>query len=403
MVMNTAGKTIFLACELGGGMGHIDPLLRMAHGLAELGHRPILAVRNLALAWPKVSETPFPLLQAPVFFWSTQRIEGEASFSEMLAQTGFQSEATLLALVKAWDHLLELLRPDLVIADYSPALCLATYRNIPTLNVGFGFIVPPTDGPHFPPLLAGSTPSFDGEELLLANVHAVQRQRNRPAPPSFPATFADAEPFLTVLPMLDHYAHVRGPDSGHHLGPMVPLLGPQEWPTSPRFFAYLKANNPATPIILNALAQAGHQGEAFILGADARYRAELAKPGIDIYEKPVALNDVLPRVRVVLHHGGINMAQQALAAGRPQLIFPEHLEATLTAARLHQLGVAHYMKNQFPAGTIQAGIRQLLFEERYRTRANELAHAIHQKGPWDPLPKILRRCQEILTKSKGES
>ena len=33
---------------------------------------------------------------------------------------------------------------------------------------------------------------------------------------------------------------------------------------------------------------------------------------------------------------------------RPSSLFPEHLEATLTAAQLHRLGVAHYMKDRFP-------------------------------------------------------
>src|SRR5262245_32924881 len=125
-------------------MGHIDPLLRLARGLAEMGHRPVLAVRNLGLAWPKVSQSPFPLMQAPVYYWqplSGKGLDYGYGYSDTLARTGFLAEDTLLPMVRAWEELLALLRPALVIADYSPVLCLTVYRTLPALNVGFGFIV----------------------------------------------------------------------------------------------------------------------------------------------------------------------------------------------------------------------------------------------------------------------
>jgi hypothetical protein len=386
---------VLLACELGGGLGHIDPLLRLARGLAELGHQPVLAVRNLGLAWPKVSQTPFPLMQAPVFYW--QPFSGKVlnygfGYADTLARTGFAAEETLLPMVRAWEELLNLLRPALVIADYSPVLCLTVYRTLPALNVGFGFIVPPTGGAAFPPLLPGKPP-FAAEERLLEVVQTVQRRRGHPVPPTLTGAFADAEPFLTVLPELDHYQRVR---QEGHLGPMVELLPPQPWPEEARFFAYLKATNPATPTILAALAQTGFLGQAFVLGADPQARIQLARPGLEVLDSPPPLNEVLPRVRVVVHHGGINLAQQALAAGRPQLVFPEHLEATLTAVQLHRLGVAHYMKDQFPPRTIAVGMRELLTDSRFGGRARQLAEQVHVRGPWDPLPKILARCRELL-------
>lgn len=392
------GKTVLLACELGGGMGHIDPLLRLARGLAEMGCRPVLATRNLALVWPKVCQTPFPLMQAPVYYWQPFLAKGlnlGYGYADTLARTGFQSEDTLLPMVKAWDHLLDLIRPVLVIADYSPVLCLAVYRTLPALNVGFGFILPPTDGPTFPPLLPGKPPLMPDDRLLEV-VQAVQRQRGRPIPPTLTAAFADAESFLTVLPELDHYHRVR---RHGHLGPMTELLPPQPWPEAPCYFAYLKATNPATEIILGALAQSGFPGQAYVLGAESALRTRLSRPGLEVLAAPLPLHEVLPRVRVVVHHGGINLAQQALAAGRPQLIFPEHLESALTAAQLHRLGVAHYMKDQYPPQPIQIGLRELITEARFADRARQLAEDIHTRGPWDPLPKILARCRELLARS----
>ena len=140
----------------------------------------------------------------------------------------------------------------------------------------------------FPPLLPGKPPLMPDDRLLDV-VRAVQRVRGRPLPETLPGAFADAEPFLTVLPELDHYHRVR---QQGHLGPMVELLPPQPWPEEPRFFAYLKATNPATPIILAALAQSGFAGQAYVLGADAQRRQELSRPGLEILDAPPSLNEL---------------------------------------------------------------------------------------------------------------
>jgi hypothetical protein len=312
------------------------------------------------------------------------------SWSDILGRTGFQSENTLMPLVRCWEKMLELLQPSLCIADYSPVLCLVNYRTRPTLNVGFGFIVPPTDQPKFPPLMPDKPP-FMSDEAVLAVIQTVQTKRQQPLPETLPQLFADAEPFLTVLPELDHYQAFR--PSGH-LGPMAELLPPQPWPDTPRYFAYLKGNNSATEAVVTALS--GFAGQVFVLEPTPKLRERLAQLKLDLLDRPPPLNEMLPQVRVVVHHGGINVAQQALAAGRPQLVFPEHMEAALTAARLHRLGVAHYMMDRYPVPTIVEGLRQLMQEPTFAERARQVAEQVHASGPWNPLPKILDRCRELL-------
>lgn len=387
-------KTVLLACELGGGMGHIDPLLRIAKGLAAEGHRPVLAVRNLSLAWPKARETSFPLMQAPVFFWRTSAggVHSSAGYADTLVQTGFESVDTLMPLIRGWEALLEDLRPSLIIADYSPVVTLAVYRKLPVLNVGFGFIVPPTNAPTFPPLVPNK-PDLVPQQDVLNVIQAVQRLRGQPEPETLTGVFAEAEPFLTVLPQLDHYVHVQRQG---HLGPMVELLPPQPWPDQPRFFAYLKATNPKVENLLSALGQSGYAGKAFVLGASADVQAKLSRSGVEILSAPTPINEVLPHVNVVIHHAGINMSQQALAAGRPQLLFPEHLEGLVTAARLHALGVAHYALDDIRPRIIQQGLRELMMQPNFRDSAMKVAKTICESEPWDPLPRILERCRQLL-------
>jgi rhamnosyltransferase subunit B len=60
------------------------------------------------------------------------------SYADILAGSGFGSVETLLPVVAAWQVLLDLLRPDLIVADYSPILCLAAYGSVPVVAIGDG-------------------------------------------------------------------------------------------------------------------------------------------------------------------------------------------------------------------------------------------------------------------------
>lgn len=379
-------------------MGHVKPLLRLADGLAAEGHRPYLAVRNLVVAGQATPRVP--VLQAPTFFWKRRppgSLDIQASFSDVLACVGFDRVDTLLPMVESWRVQLDLLRPDLVIADYSPALCLATYQEIPTLNVGFGFILPPTDQATFPPLIPGR-PNLLPEEKIITVVQEVLEKVGLPRPNRLTEVFAYAEPFLTVLPEVDHYSHVR---TAGHLGPLEPLVSPQSPLEEPRFFAYLKPEFQRFEEVLTALSRCGIPGQAFILGADPSFKTRWQSPQFEILDAPPPIDEVLPQVQVILHHGGINVTQQALAAGRPQLVFPMQLEQALTAKKLHELGVAHMLRDDFPVQHVVIGLRQL-HSPRFVDRARILAEQIQSRGPWNARDVILERCRELLAQRATE-
>ena len=114
--LSANGKKVLLACELGGGMGHIDPLLRLVRGAGlTLATSRSWPLRNLGLAWPKVRQTPFPLMQAPVFYWQPLSKKDQNygyGYADTLApRTGFADVETLMPMVRAWEALLNLGRP----------------------------------------------------------------------------------------------------------------------------------------------------------------------------------------------------------------------------------------------------------------------------------------------------
>jgi len=388
---------VLLGWEMGGGLGHVGPLLRVADALAAVGCAPVLAVKNLVEPRDRLRGVPYPVVQAPV---SPRRFAEKpflaASYADILAVQGYADPDGLLALVRGWEGLIDLVRPALVIADHSPTLCLAAYGTLPVVLFGIAFAVPPVHLPEFPRLMPDQ-PSAAPEGRLLEVVREVQRRRGRPAPATLPGLLAAAARFVTALPELDIYREVRDTPA---VGPLDPLPAPQP-PAAPRFFAYLSVDMPGCEAILAALAGTGCPGRGYVRGADAALRDRLGRQGLELLDRPLAPGALVREAAVVVHHGGSGLAHAALAAGRPQLLFPAHLEHFLNAQRLHDLGVAHYLSGQFPVADIGEGLRQLTSEERFSRRAREIADNVATRGPFDPLSRILDRCRQCLSESRG--
>ena len=69
---------------------------------------------------------------------------------------------------------------------------------------------------------------------------------------------------------------------------------------------------------------------------------------------------LLPRLRALVHHGGIGTSAQALAAGLAQLVVPFAHDQFDNAARLRRLGVAVTLPTTAPAADWRAALRCLL-------------------------------------------
>jgi UDP:flavonoid glycosyltransferase YjiC (YdhE family) len=384
---------ILLAHDLGDGLGHVAQLLPLARALRARGAEPLLALRDPATAWPRLAGAGLPLVQAPYarpvndINAAGQRV---ASFAELLAIHGWHDRARLAALVAAWQGLLDLHRPGLVVADYAPVLGLAAWRQVPVVRVGSGYTTPPAEGPRLPRLR--ELPDWVPEAELLAAAAAVQAERGRPAPATLTEVLRGAASFVTHLPLLDPYAAHRAEPAA---GPLEPLPAPAEGPPEVDYFAYLAADHRGTAIVLGALARSGLAGSVYLRGAGAALRARWRAAGLALHEAPQPLAAAVARAALVLHHGGIGTCQDALALGRPQLLVPRHLEQGLNAAALARLGVAVTMRTgaRFAAEHVLAALAHLRrprFAEAARAEAGRLAAT-----PLGSLARIVERCLSL--------
>ena len=122
---------ILFAWELGGGLGHLTPLVPLVRRLRECGHRVVAAARDLSRIDTLFAGIDVTYLQAPVkMARSADQFDPPRTFAHILHNNGFAQPAELRAMAGAWRSLYRLVDPDLVVFDHSPTALLAA-RDLP--------------------------------------------------------------------------------------------------------------------------------------------------------------------------------------------------------------------------------------------------------------------------------
>ncbi|MCA9061537.1 MAG: hypothetical protein KDA96_00680 [Planctomycetaceae bacterium] len=401
MIRSNVVATILFTAELGQGLGHVGRLLPIARELAAHGHRPVFAVREVPVAARFLQDTGFPILQAPCWQlppWRGERPFVAATYADLLARHGYDDESCLSSMVNAWEELIRLIDPQLIVADHSPTVCLAAGERVPVVLVGDGFTIPPVHTSEYA-MLAPAQPLVDAEHLL-HTIQSVQRRRRRSVPTSLQAAFPSAARFLVTFRELDPYRHVR---QEPFIGPMDAWNQPDESTNQKRVFAYLDGRFAGLEQVLSAFVRAGIECQAYLRNSNAEQAAGMRRLGVLIHANPVSLSTVLPEVSAIVHHGGLNTATAALAAGRPQLLLPRYLEQDLNAAALTELGVGRVLGGRQTLTSIGQMLGDLCSDPVMASRACGMANELFQRGSSGSLTRIVRDCLRAIESPPTES
>lgn len=317
---------ILIGWELGAGNGHTSRLLELADILAARGHECLFATQQIgpfAAHWPTWQAPVWPRLLEALARRDSRR---PASLGDSLAFLGLDDPVAMRAMVEAWDHLFEAIRPDAVVAEYAPILQVAAKGRIPTLAFGTGFTLPPPDMAQFPSFLG--QPKIVPEADLLDRFNACLRATGRAHLDSLPAIF-DADRFLVAtFAELDPYRQFR-----RHPVMAPAIVGPVPAATGKgaEVFIYFNGNLKPPPTFWQGLVDSRLPIRLYDPRMSESDAATVRRSGIDVCSAPVPFAEIAARSRLLVSHGGLGIVSSGLIAGLPQIIFPFDVEKLLTA------------------------------------------------------------------------
>lgn len=382
-----------MAWEIGGGLGHVVPLLVLARRFRSRGHEPVFALKNIIEPSFLFEGEDFAVLQAPV--WPEDQYRGRVpptrDFADILAFHGLADPVRTLAMVKAWRGLVDAVRPDAIVADYCPALCLAARGRVPVMAMGLGFTLPPAEMESFPPLLPDAKPLIDRQKFL-DRINAVQQAVGGPTVPRLPAVMdADAR-FVMCLPIFDPYAAHRAEPADGPLDPLPDFLPPVD----PGVFVYLSMEIKNLGTIFDGLKEAGLPVTAFVRGASPKIRRKLAGPNIKMLDAPVPYPEILPRCSMVVHHGGLSTATTFLSAGRPQIVVPARIERRFNGEVVARRKAGLLMRGKFDSGTFAKAVRRVAETPAITDNAIAIAEGLDRAAYKDVPGRMVDRCLALL-------
>ncbi|HUQ34930.1 MAG TPA: hypothetical protein VM144_00985 [Aestuariivirga sp.] len=261
---------------------------------------------------------------------------GAEGFLDLLALVGFGSPAFLTAVMRGWQALLDVLKPQVIVADHAPALAyLGEALGLPVVHVGTAFTLPPVLNSRFVSLRPDRSPLVS-ERRLLQVLSQVLGELGVPRPVRLTSAY-EKNRVICSVPELDPFAPSRREAS---LLPLeqLPLLAPM--PEEIRLFVYLDGSAPGIERVIHALAALNRPISAFLGNGTPTLLEFLRLRGHRVWETPPKLSDILPEVSHVLFHGGNFTGHSSLFAGRPQLIWPLHDEAAVNLGMMSKLGCA---------------------------------------------------------------
>lgn len=393
-------KRIFCGWELGNELSHLSHLAELSHLLGADGHNVTLALRDLSRPHFFFRKQSVPILQAPVWTFPVQADRPVICLADVLMMKGWLYDTTLRNLVNAWQGLLDLVQPDIVVCEYAPTLLLALRDSpIPRVIMGTGFAepVPGTPMVDWRPGQPKDDIVKRQEQRLLGTANQVlESQGKTPLQHLSDLYRADLTVIKTLqeLDLLQRTADDRtlfcAPQSKGNRNAAQWLDGP-----GPRIFAYLSPEHPQWDALLMALKQC--DGRVFLhCPGDKRQRLQSYDEGrFRLSTDNVDMTASLREADLFIGHGSMASVAQSLTAGVPVLSFPIQLEQLRNGQNVQQQGAGACIPRIDSVADAVAVINRLAADGTMRRGAQQLARQAAQLPTSNAMALVAERCIQL--------
>lgn len=395
---------ILLAWEYGSGFGHVAMLVPLALKLREAGHEPVLALRDSKTAASLWQDTGLKIMQAPYIklpqSWDTTIRTN--TLADVFQLGGLIDSSKLTALAKAWQHMLSIIQPDLIIGEFAPTLALTTLGVTPFVTIGTGFSMPPT-GRRLPSIRFWdktlSDDSIKHEDALYDAINTTRKTLGLGPIAFFSDLFGGDQSFVCVLPELDCYGEYRStPAIGPLTSTPLPSFVMQENAQgSKQAFIYLAGDDANLQNIFTHIAHSGVQCDGYIRQFDRTYLPENAT-NIHLHATPQPLGQLLPKRGLLIHHGGMSTSDIALRLGIPQLVLSRHLEQKSNGGLLMREGVAALLMAHLDSdiNRLETVLTSMMANTVLKERAQQKAKEIAARTTRPAVEIVVEACEGLL-------
>ncbi len=372
---------VLLAWEFGADYGHVMRLATLGRALARRGHTPVFALRDLTHVQALLGDTPFTVLQAPVFLGSVSGLPSPLGPAETLLRVGFLHPQALAGIVRGWRALLAQVQPDLLVLDLAPTALLATRGlGLPRVLLGETFAMPPQRAPLPPYRWWRSEPLLrlaDSERHALAGANAVLAQLGEPPLARLADLYQADGQIATAFAEFDQYPGRDAAAEGLDYWGVLPGLDAgvaPDWPQvdGPRVFAYLKPQARDFDAVLDALRALPVAVAVHAPGLSVAAQRRHLAANIRLHAAPLRMADVCQQAAIGICHAGANTTQLLATSGIPMLLLPAHVEQMMTARRAAELGLAVVVDYEKPAPDYKRLLKRLVGEPAFGTAARAL-------------------------------
>lgn len=398
------------AWELGGGLGHLGPLLPVARGLRARGHQVAFALRDLSGLAALDPAAELQALQAPVCIRNYPGLaEPPLNYAEVLMRYGYLEPDTLGGLVRGWRELVRLTGADVIVADHAPtAIVAAKTLGLRCALTGNGFYVPPmvSPTPSMRPWVSVPPARLaDSDRRVVDTMNAVFDAFGSARIAHLHELFDVDAIVMTALAELDQYTGRGEADLKRMVfcGPVASIGADAAAPVWPaiegkRIFAYLKPDYPHLTAVLNALATSAQPCLIYGLGSGPGTLAAAAN--LAFATRPVDVEAAGRECAIGICHASSTTTGALLLAGRPLLLLPMQLEQFLAGNRVAELGAGLVINPEDQQPDIPGQLARLLADQQLSAGARRFAERYRDWSADRILDNIVSRLASVATASR---
>jgi hypothetical protein len=383
MTKSPSGRTILCTWEMGSDLGHISRLGAITRALEDKGYNVVLALKDLSRAYPFFKDTQAKLLQAPTWLLKLNMQRPVACQADVLLLSGYVDAEALLMLSKAWQSIVDLVQPDVVVFDYAPTALLALRDdNRGKVIVGTGFAEPVPGHPiadwrHYD---TNDDLVAKQEQVALHPINIVLKQLNKKPLQQLSELWQVDKVILNEFHQFDPYHGLRtNAIYCNHQTVATASFPTVEFPDTGRkkIIAYLKPAHAKFELLLQALAFS--DADVFVVCPRApeqmlkRYESEHLRYSTGL----VNLVQGLEQADLFLGHGNAGSVKEALIAETPNIVVPLHQEQLLIGLKLQQFGAGQLVVDFDDAAAFGDIINSALNNADLYNRSKDIAQLLN--------------------------